>query len=197
MGKSFELLGLASFNIFIALILSTTFLTNHGGGGISHLTESAVESFIMEVSDITGGKKPEMDSYAITSYFMEHVADDSVFTTTLQYDIPHTESEERTLQMNKIDYISNVLQSKNAMERYESMVKIDFVSVDASGREASAVTTNYERGMMPVEDGMGQMTLVPVDGTSYCEQKFVLSENKTIQMASATCTTDLKFSEGM
>ena len=196
MGKSLELLGLASFNVLIALVLSVTFLSR-GGGKIDHLTEANVTSFVQEMSDISGGKRPEMDPYSVTSYFMDHIAPEGKFKTTLRYSIPEMEDSEREMEMDKMNFISHTLQGLQTMADRETLVKVEYVHIDDSGKSAAVTTTNYERGLMPVDDGSGEVNMMPVQGTSYCEQKIILSDKRQIQVKNATCTTELTFSEGL
>lgn len=196
MGKTFELLGLAGFNIFIAMILSVTFLTG-GEPAQRHknLTEANVISFITEMSDISSGRLADMDSYAITSYFMDHIAEDGIFKTVMRYDIPDMPSDERELEMDKLDFIGHTLQGMRSMANYETRTDVDFVEVAHDGKYATVMTSSYERGMMPVDDGSGEERLMPVLGTSYCEQSVILS-NEVIKVAGAKCTTDLSFETG-
>lgn len=196
MGKSLELLGLASFNVLIALMLSAAFFS-HGGGKMNRLTEGAVKDFIVEVSDISAGKREDLDSYKITSYFMEHIAPDSRFKTTMRYSIPDMPADERDMELDRASFISQTLQGLKAMDGRETAVRVEFVQIGEGGKSAVATTTNMERGMMPVDDGSGTVNMMPVQGTSYCEQKIILSEKHVVQMAGATCTTDLSFTEGL
>ena len=63
------------------------------------------------------------------------------------------------------------------------------------GRAALVVTTNYERGVIPVQGIMGDAQMLPVTGTSFCEQEVVLSDKKIIQMAEAECKTNIAFAD--
>ena len=195
-GKSLELLGLASFNILIALVLSVTFLS-HAGGKMDRLTEAGVTDFITEVSEISSGKRKDMDTYSVTAYFMDHIAQDGMFKTTLRYSIPEMPDDVRLMEMDKMNFISHTLQGLQTMADRETLVKVDFVQIENDGKSAAVTTTNYERGMMPVDDGSGTVNMMPVQGTSYCEQKVILNDKRIMQMAGATCTTDIAFSEGL
>lgn len=193
MGKSFELLGLAAFNIFIAIILSTTFLT--GSRGIDTLTEDNVESFITEVAEVSGGQRENMDSYSVTHYFMNHIAENGQFTSKIEYAMPDMPASTRTLQMDKMNFISHILEGRKAMTRHETAVEIEYIQIADNGKRAKVMTTNYERGIMPIDDGMGEARMVPVTGTSYCEQEVILSGKNIIQMATANCSTNINFSD--
>lgn len=197
MGKSLELLGLAAFNVFLALILSVTFLSNASPEKINTLTEASVEDFIHEVSKISNGERADMDPYSITAFFMNHISEDGQFISKMRYSIPDMPTDERTLEMDKMNFISHTLQSMNTMNRHETLVKVEYIKIEDEGRTATVMTTNYERGMLPVDDGFGEASLMPVQGTSYCEQKLVLNNKRVMQMAGANCTTDIVFSEGL
>lgn len=195
MGKSIELLGLAAFNVFIALILCATFLSGNGGGKdrVETLTEDNVAIFIAEVSDVAAGKKQQMDGFGITEYLMTHIADHGVFKSTISFTMPDAPASSRELEMDKMNFISHTLQGMKTMEKRETVVKIDYIQIADNGKTASVTTTNRERGVMPVDDGSGEMKKIPVEGTSYCEQKLELSDKKIIQMAEAKCSTSIDF----
>lgn len=193
MGKSFELLGLAAFNIFIAIILSTTILS--GSGKVKTLTEANVENFITEVSEVSGGLRQDMDSYSVTHFFMNHIAEDGKFTSQIEYIMPDMPSSTRTLEMDKLNFISYVLEGMKVMTRHESAVEIEYIKIADNGKRAKVMTTNYERGVMPIDDGMGEARMVPVTGTSYCEQDVILSGKNIIQMEAASCSTNIDFSD--
>lgn len=190
MGKSIELLGLAAFNIFIALILSATFLK--GNAGVPALTETNVTQFITEVSHVAGGQRADMDQFSITEYFMAHIADHGMFTSTIEFSLPDETSSSRRLEMDKNNYISHTLEGMKTMSKRETAVTIEYIKIAENGKSATVTTTNYERGVMPVEDGFGEAQMLPVTGTSYCEQELVLTEN-VIQMAAANCSTSIDF----
>lgn len=197
MGKSIELLGLAAFNVFLAMILSVTFLSGAEEAGVNKLTEERVKNFIHEVSAISNGERNDMDSFAITEFFMKHIADDSLFRSTVRFDTSGNSSGSsgaRELEIDKMSYISQTLKGLHQMNRHETEVVIDFVEIQEDGQKAIVITTNYERGLMPVDDGFGDVKTVPVTGTSYCEQTLVLKTGN-IQMAGAKCMTDLQFAE--
>ena len=194
MGKSFELLGLAAFNVFLALILSITFL---GGDKVSldYLTKDHVEKFISEVNDITTGTRQDMDNYSVTSYFMKHIADDSKFVNNIKYEIPRVGTQERTMEMSKLDFISHILQGmQNGGDDRETSIAIEHIEIAEHGKAAKVITTNMESGMMPFDDGSGSAQMLPVTGVSFCEQTVVLSD-KNIQMETANCTTDVSFND--
>jgi hypothetical protein len=193
MGKSFELFGLVTFNIFIAIILSTTFLSG-SGNKISELNHTNVALFIEEVAAITGGKRDDMDDFTVTEFFLDHVHDSGHFISTIDYSTAaDMMNQTKTLEMGKMDFISHILQGLKAMKKHETAVRIEHIKILNAGTEATVTTTNFERGLMPVDDGFGGMQMMPVTGTSYCEQDLVLSQAQTIQMRGASCDTSISF----
>ncbi len=197
MGKSVELLGLAALNIIVAMVLSVTFLakTDAAAVSVSALTKDNVQQFITETVAVSGGQREDMDDYGITTYFMSHIADHGQFISTIEYDMPDMPSSARTLEMDKMNFISHVLQGKEAMNRHETAVQIEYIEIAANGKSAMVTSTNYERGVMPVQDAMGEARMIPVTGTSYCEQEIVLSQKNIIQMAKADCSTNIDFAD--
>lgn len=194
MGKSFELLGLATFNIFIAIIAATTFMSGEKVG-VSQLNESNVKAFINEVTEVSGGLREDMDSYSIVTYFMKHIKEDGHFISRIDYSIPDYPETTRDLEMDRDTYISHIIQAMNDFEKHEAAVRIENVEIQENGRSALVITTNYERGVIPVQDIMGDAQMLPVTGTSYCEQEVVLSDKKIIQMAEAQCNTSIAFAD--
>ena len=196
MGKSLELLGMAAFNVVLAMILFSAFIKDAAPPlSVSQLTEANVTSFIEDVSAISGGMKEDMDSFAITTFLMDHISDDSRFSTILKYRIDDGEDEEQ-MDMGKMDFISYVLKGQETMDRHESRVDIDYIKITGGGRSAHVVTTTRERGMIMAFNDFGDESTVPVVGTSYCEQELVLSDKKMIQMKEADCTTYMEISDG-
>lgn len=197
MGKSIELLGLVTANVFVAMALSAAFLAgDHKDTALRHLSQTHIENFIQETTAISSGQRPDMDSFAITTYFMDHVADEGKFRTTVRYNIPDAPEEERAMEMGKMDFISNIIEGQKTLNRHEAKIVIDHIKIEPDGRKAFVVTTNYERGVMPVADSFGGTSMMPVTGTSWCEQILVLNDKRVIQMSGASCTTDIAFAEG-
>lgn len=192
MGKSFELLGLATFNIILAVILSATFFGKAGPGMAGHLTKENVTQFVEEVTAISNGQREDMDDYDITAFFMRHIADSSQFKSEIRYSAPDTDIRSREMKMSKNSYIGNVLNGLKNMESQETRVVIDFIKIGENGKKASVQFTSFERGVLPYDNGFGEIQMVPVNGVSYCEQDIILNDRKLIQMAGANCTTDME-----
>ncbi len=197
MVKTVELMGLATFNIFVALTLSATVLS--GGkddGSIKTLTEENITAFVNDVAAVSGGLKTEMDEHNIVEYFLAHMTENGRVKAAISYSLPQEgEEQKRDMDMGRMEYISYILQGLKAMKKHETKTRIDYIKVADDGQSAHVVTTNYERGMMPTQDAFGDDTMVPVLGTSFCEQQIVLNGDKIIQMDGAECTTTINFEE--
>lgn len=195
--KLFEVMGFTTFNIMVAMVLSTTFFSKaEESARISELNEKNVTGFIETIADISAGQIEDMDSFDITTYFMEHIADDGHFKSTIKYNVSDGfgENEEEVMDMDKMDFISHVLNGLKSMQHHETKVKIDYIEIAQDKKSASAIVTTYERGMMPTVSEFGEDAMVPVSGTSFCEQKFALNDKKILQVTDASCATDLDFS---
>jgi hypothetical protein len=189
--KSVELLGLVSFNIFLAIVLSVTFLGQPGTSG-NKLTETGITDFINEATNMSTGAAKDADQFGVTKYLMSHIQDGSIFNTSIQYDIPGVDGQQRSMAFNKNDYISHVIEGLKAMHDREATTHIESIEIKNGATEARVVTTSTEHGKLPVASADGdQPTLVPVRGVSYCEQTLVLKD-QTIQMAGATCSTNIE-----
>lgn len=190
-------MGLATFNIFVALTLSATVLSGgKGDDGIKTLTEENITAFVNDVAAVSGGMKTEMDEHNIVEYFLAHMTENGRVKAAISYSLPQESGEQqRDMDMGRMEYISYVLQGLKAMQKHETRTRIDYIKIADDGLSAHVVTTNYERGMMPTQDGFGDDAMVPVLGTSFCEQEIVLSGDSMIQMDGAECSTTINFEE--
>lgn len=188
-------MGLATFNIFVALTLSATVLSGKGDEGIKTLTHENISAFVNDVAAISGGLKTEMDQHTIVEYFIAHMTENGRVKASISYKLAAEDEQQRDMDMGRMEYINYVLQGMKAMKKHETKTQIDFIDVADDGLSARVVTTNYERGMMPSQDSFGDEAMIPVIGTSYCEQRIVLAESEVIQMDGAECTTTINFEE--
>lgn len=188
-------MGLATFNIFVALTLSATVLSHKDDGGIAALTHDNITIFVNDVAAISGGLKTEMDEHNIVEYFIAHMTENGRVKASISYKLAAEGEQERDMDMGRMEYINYVLQGMKAMKKHETKTQIDYIDVADDGLSAHVVTTNYERGMMPSQDSFGDETMIPVLGMSYCEQRLVLAESSVIQMDGAECTTTINFEE--
>ncbi len=191
-GKSLELVGLATFNAFLAMILAVTFLSQSGGKAhLNKLTEANIRAFITEATMMSTGQKKGADQFAVTEYLMKHIDDASTFTTSLQYDIPNADKDKHTLELDKQTYIAHVIEDMKQLKGEEATTNIEDIQIEHGATQARVVTTSYERGQMAVKDTDDNTTTLPVRGISYCEQTIIL-KNQVISMAGAKCSTNIQ-----
>lgn len=199
MGKSFEMLGLAAFNVFLAMVMAVNIMSggdeNSTSEKLERLDKHHVEAFVEKVSAMLNNTgEQEWSAYNIAQYLNRHISADSQFHSVLSYrssDLPVNDTQ---LTLSKNEYIAHAIQGRDSMARHETKTIIEFVEILDDGKRARAVITNYERGIMNQGQGTGTGGL-PVSGMSYCEQDFVLSENNLIQMDGASCSTEMTFHE--
>lgn len=193
MGKSVELLGMACFNVFLGMILTVSFVSQATKNGPSLLTEASVSDFVSEMTNVSWGKKADMDQYGITTWFMDHIVDSGTFTNTINISQPNGEDSQQVLEMDRMKYISQVLQEMKAVQNHHGQLNIEYVKIDDGGQSASVVFTSLERGDMPVASEGTEYT-IPVTGMSYCEQKIIL-QGKLMKVVNGTCTTNVTLTE--
>ncbi len=189
-GKSFELIGMAAFNMFLAAILSVTFLGKSESTGLNRLTDESISQFIHEAADITSGDREGVDPMGITEYLMQHIDDEGVFKSTIQIDMPQVRQKEQKLELNKKDYIGHVIEGLKSMKDHEETTRIESIEIANGATKARVVTSSAERGAVPVDGEDGPATM-QVRGITYCEQELVLKE-KIIKMAGAVCSTNIQ-----
>lgn len=193
MGKSLELLGLASFNVFLGLVLTVTFLNNDGDKTPSRLTETSVSAFVHEMNKIRLGQDPAADSFAVTEWLMEHIDETSKFIITSNLTPLNGMPVEEKSELGRMEYISNALKEMKAIQARESNLNIEYVKIDETGMNASVIYTNMEKGNVPYNNE-GTEVMMPVAGTSYCEQKVAL-RNKVIVVTGTACTSHVSIAQ--
>lgn len=194
-GKSLELLGMAGFNVFLGLTLTVTFLNQNGGKAApNRLTEERVSMFVTEMTDVALGKNPELDQFAVTTWLMKHLDDDSLFLTNMNIAKPDGNETQEKLEMNRMDYISHVLKDNKAVKNREATLHIEYVKIEEGGKTALVVFTSREKASVPVSSD-GHEYEIPISGTSYCEQKITMRDT-VIKVSSANCTTNVRMAEG-
>ena len=193
MGRSLELLGMASFNVFLGLVLTVTFLNQNGNEKPSRLTEARITEFVTEMTHIALGNNPQLDQLGITTWLMDHLEENSSFSNNMNVLQANGQTREEKLEMNRMDYISHVLGEIKTVKSREANLHIEYIKIEESGKGASVIFTSMEKGRIPVvnEDTSYE---IPVSGTSYCEQKIIL-DKKIIKVSNATCTTNVSMTE--
>ncbi len=190
-GKSFELMGMAAFNMFLAMILSVTFMSQSGNSSLNRLTEENISQFIKESTAISSGTREGMDQLGIAEYLMKHIQDGSIFKSTVQIDIENAAEKERDLAFDKKNYIGHVLEGLKAMKDHEESTRIENIQIADGATHAKVITSSVERGSLQVDAGTGEPVMTPVRGISYCEQNIILKD-RTIRMAGAVCSTSIQ-----
>lgn len=193
MGKSLELLGLAGFNVFLGMVLTVTFLNNQNDQSPSRLSEASISSFVTEMDRVNLGTDPSMDSYSITTWLMEHLDENSVFLININISPANGEPREEQVELKRMEYISHILQEIKTMRDRESSVHIEQVKIDETGQTASVIYTNMEKGNIPYASEGGEY-MMPVAGTSYCEQQIALRD-KVIVVTGTTCTSNVTMAQ--
>ena len=191
--KSLELVGLAAFNVFLAMILSISFL---GGKGASYteLTQSNITEFVNRMTQVSTGAEDAggvgADILTANQFLQAHIGDNGTFKTTVAYEIPDMNADTKQINLTKKDYIKNVLTGLKAAKPDEAATHIENIEITPDARHAKIVTTSYQRGPMPIETDGGRQVL-QVKGISYCEQNLDLV-NKNIVVTDATCSTSVR-----
>lgn len=197
-----EAMGFTTFNIMVALVLSSTFFNKAEespteSATVTALNEIYVTDFIEKMSDLVSGKDKSADAYDLAMFLKEHIAENSTFNSTITYNTGHQTDDEKNneevMDMDKNGFIEHVMETRKTMQEHESKVSVDYVEISDDKQTASAIITTYERGMMPTVTEFGEDTLVPVSGTSFCEQKFEISQEHFLQIVGASCSTDIDF----
>jgi hypothetical protein len=159
---------------------------------VKELTDENVRAFIEKVTHITTGKESEMTDEEITAYLDTHLHPEAKFKSVMRYAVPGFDMQEKTMSVDKQDFIASIHQATDTMDDYESDIKISDINISGDGRKATLKTQTMESGMMPVRDEI-EMEEVPVEGFSNCTQTLMLSDEDVIQMYNATCVTEIQF----
>ncbi len=157
---------------------------------IDALTEANVTDFIITTTHITTDNDG-VSQDKIREYLDRHIEKDARFKSVLKYHIPGMPMKKTTLSLSKDDFMSSVNEGAEKIDGYETIVEIEELKIDSSGKKAFVKTVNTEYATMPVPTETG-VEYVPMEGVSNCRQ--ILSLNGgIIQMYSANCTTNVMF----
>ena len=192
-GKSLELLGMASFNVFLGLVLTTTFLNQNSDSSPRRLTEASVTHFVTEMTDVALGKKADLDQYGMTTWLMKHLDENISVTTNMNITDQNGMAREESLQMGRMDYISHILKDNKAVKDRQATLHIEYIKVEEGGQDASVIFTSQEKANVPMASEGGDYVM-PISGTAYCEQKLALRE-AIITVSASHCTMNVSMSE--
>ena len=156
-------------------------------------TNDNVREFIQDSTAITSVSNVQLDQRKVEQYLERHIDKDARFKTTITYIVPGMPEQEKTLSLNKQDYIAQVAEGANSVEHYHSDIDVQDVDISKNKKTASATTVSFETGIMEVPNPDGTVDSVPIEGRSECFQVLKLSKKGYIQMYSANCTTRMEF----
>ena len=163
-------------------------------GRTRSLTNDNVQEFLEEMRAIGTNINKDMEESEIREYLGRHIADKAHYESAITFDIPGMPRQETQAALSKEQYIETLLNDLPTMQAYETDIKIDEINIEKSGRVANLVTVITETGNLPWgENDDGTTRLIPVKGTSKCDQKIVISLSNYMQMAKAVCKTLIKF----
>lgn len=201
MGKGFELLSMIGLQIFLATIVVMTLLAQNKGRDtlseevLNSLTSENIEHFIQELTAVTTGQSKTLDVYGVTEYLMKHLPADGEYITAISFEDHNAEIQEEYMVMNRLTYISNILQAMKGVVAHEVTIKIENIDIAKNGKRAEIVISSLERGLMPMPDGSGGTRFMAMSTSTYCEQELILTDDNIIQLAITDCSTDINFLE--
>jgi len=202
MGKGLELLSMIGIQLFLAAVVAMTLMTQYKGKNkdasdeiLTSLTSKRVEHFIQEFTAITTGRSKTLDVYGVTEYLMKHLSRDGEYITTISFETHDAKTQEERLVMDRLKYISNVLQAMKGVTAHEVTVQIENIEIAENGKQANVVVNSLEKGLVPIPDESGESQFMAMAMMSYCEQQFVLTDDHIIQLVATDCTTNISFLE--
>jgi hypothetical protein len=173
-----------AYAVMIFCIPAEAFAQNHSA---SSLTESNIKSFIEQSTRMTS-RSLDTSVDTVVAFFETHLHSDARFKSTLTFHIPENPSQEKSMTLDKNEFIENVRSGAQSLSDYKTDVRVSSVKISSDGRKATVQTKGTESGKMSVEGHE-----VPVEGQSSCDQIIMLSDDDIIQMYNANCNTDITF----
>jgi hypothetical protein len=187
-------MGLVTVNVIIAMTLSATVLKPRIDNTIVILTDNNIAQFIEDFARVTSGLDARTKHH-IAEYLVSHLDENGTFRTELNYKTPDGRRNESEMEMNRMEFISHVLKGLDSMARHETETRIEYVKLQEDKKSAQVIVTNYERGILPYDDNMGNIAQIPVLGTSHCEQTLSLSKDGKIKINDANCMSYINFED--
>lgn len=187
---------LPAFLCGLALLAPGTGTADERADYVTALNESNIDHFLKEVRDISTGQRPDLSDEDVADYLNNHVADKSLFSSTIHYEIPGFPNQDSTMELNKEDYIGSIIQGRFLLEDYHATIEVRNLKIGHGGKNASFTSVTKERGKMPWikdPDHKNDIEMIPIQGESTCEQKLAVSFNHFIQMVRAECTSSISF----
>ena len=160
---------------------------------VTQLNENNIALFLEETKTVSLGKRDDMLPEDIETYLARHLAPKGSFKSKTKFEIPGYPNQDMEMKLSREEYIKSILDGQNLISDYETTIEIKKMEIENGGRAANVTTISTDHGKMPWPNGQGEDKLVPMKGTSECEQRLIVSFNNYIQMANATCTTVITF----
>ena len=182
--------------LFIGLLILATSTIAHAQNkkeSYKKLTDENVREFIQYTTDITTDKNVTLSQSETSQYLDFHIAPKARFKTSITYVVPGMPEQEKSLLLNKEDYINQVAQGAQSVEHYYTETEIESIDISKDKESAGVTTVSNESGVMLMPNPEGESTDVPIEGTSKCFQVLRLSKKGYIQMYSANCKTRMEF----
>lgn len=180
---------------FIPAMMALPFTANAGSGDyISALTEENISQFLEETRTLASSSDMGFYSEDRKAYFTRHIAPKAKFTSKTRFELPGYPVKEGEMSYDKEVFIQNVTDGNGTLEEYSVEIDIEEVDISNSGRSATVRTNITETGRLPWPNEQGGEKLIPVKGTTACEQGLAISPTNYIQMTSANCETQISFS---
>ncbi|MGB0719514.1 MAG: hypothetical protein ACPGRX_03520 [Bdellovibrionales bacterium] len=150
-----------------------------------------VTDFIEHTSNLANGfADSSLSDEDIVTYFEDHLDNDARFRSTIIYKVPGYDDQEKSLVLDKYDFIESIQSGADTINRYENVITVEDIEIGDNKKSAFVKTSGYEFGEMPVPTESGTIEMVPVEGTSECAQTLKLNGG-VIQMYSAICQTTI------
>jgi len=182
--------------LFIGLLILATSTIAHAQNkkeSYKKLTDENVREFIQYTTDITTDKNVTLSQSETSQYLDFHIAPKARFKTSITYVVPGMPEQEKSLLLNKEDYINQVAQGAQSVEHYYTETEIESIDISKDKESAGVTTVSNESGVMLMPNPEGGSTDVPIEGTSKCFQVLRLSKKGYSQMYSANCKTRMEF----
>lgn len=155
---------------------------------IRALTPQAVENFILSMTEKTRPGGPLSDERA-TAYLNKHLFDAGTYSSDVTFMIPHHHPQTRSINLDKPQFIGNVIAGRQATRNHKSSVSIEDIKITEGTKEATFKTITNESGEMPME---GQY--IAYTGKTECIQKLALDGTVPV-ILSAKCESVMRFQE--
>ncbi len=157
------------------------------------LDESSVKAFVEELRAVSTGQDADAAQGDAAAYLKNHLADKGSFRSKTTYEMPGYPVQEVEMEFQKSEFIDNIANGNGLLQDYETSVAIEDLNISNGGRSATFKAKISEKGRIPWPDGRGGQEMVPIKGSSDCQEKVIVSLNNYMQLADADCATTISF----